>query len=391
MSFHASVPHGAPKYMSGFMRIIFIALTIVTGPFLVSIAQYEARFMPGLAYVLLLPIAFMISALFGYALVVVAPRNFEQLLRTCGATFVAGLILLPLIPFSIAVPFAMAADLQPLVFLVAGVGIAIAGLAVFTGILRSGVSKKLELSVFAAFAGLSFWLYPAFRLDAPPSPENLFGFWPEVIALVPVVLLAIRYAPARIGFVRGILLFAASVAPVYFLIAYKSLVAEDNFTDLRRAALWPVRFVTDASDDRNHVNYVDVITEYEEGEPIRIGEHWYRFDTSGSAKAMRNANMPEGRNARLSIRAKPNNFGLPGNMTEENRTVEVIISYAPIYGLRYVGGSENPRVVYEDVIVSMRRNRDNPGWPPNPVIEDALRKYIENARIPPPAENAAAN
>src|SRR5262249_17966985 len=108
--------------------------------------------------------------------------------------------------------------------------------------------------------------------------ERIFQAWPVLLALAPFVALAAAGATA-VPLRR--LAFGCVVAAIPIYAGMTALHAGDGAA----AALWPVRVWTDFIGTSERLALIRTVTTVRPGIPVRIGEHWYRFEHPGTQNA----------------------------------------------------------------------------------------------------------
>ena len=143
-----------------------------------------------------------------------------------------------------------------------------------------GTSRLLQVVAHISVAGASF-MVAAYAVGSPCGviglrQPHVFSAWPALFALLPFVALAVRVAKPQAAWRLGLALVLA-VLPVY---AAKTRI-DARLEDTQQAVRWPMRVYSDFMSTADHYALWRRVSTIRPGVPVRIGEHWYRFERIG--------------------------------------------------------------------------------------------------------------
>jgi hypothetical protein len=306
------------------------AVTVVIGPAALVYARSDlGSWTPWSKGILLsVPFAFHAFAAFGYVVATGVTRADRSALRAAIAAIGC-----------LVIPFATLALFLPLLFALgesdAGAlaeGFAVAVLALPTAAFQVLVTRRriavsvLEFLSHPCAAGGAFLLTRVLSLPTGNEmADRIFQAWPILLALAPFVALAIVGASAvPLRRLAGACVLAA--IPIY---------AGMTMWDIKdgggaAAVLWPARVWSDFISVSDHLALVRAVTTIRPGVPVRIGEHWYRFDRPGVGNARpSNVRRPD-RIVFLQLDIPADDLGLPEmRITRDQVQLNISTASAP--------------------------------------------------------------
>jgi hypothetical protein len=361
---------------------VLAAVIVLIGPVLLVYARSDLGLWSSWAesIFLFVPFAFHAFAAFGYVLAAGVTRADASAVRTAIAA--VGCLIIPFAMFVLSLPM-----------LAVGTQLAI-GVTFVILALPTAAFQVLVMGRRRPFATLEFLSHPcatggAFLVGLILSlplqyghAERIFQSWPILLALTPFVALAVAGATAaplrRLAFAC-----IAAATPVYA--GMTVLDARDGHG--AEAALWPVRVWTDFISASERLALFKTVTRIRAGVPVRIGEHWYRFERPGIHYShTANVRRPD-RIASVQLDIPAADLDLP-EMRISRDHIQLNISTAPWPSFR--GRPEETERGGRDVAIA---DRDLSVYVVAPLGRDVdraevrrkLTRFIQNARVEPPA------
>lgn len=330
------------------------------------------------------PVAFYAFAAFGYVLATGVTRADASMPRT--ATAAVGCLVIPFVTFKLSLPLLFAIG-ENGSYLAGGIAFGVLALptAAFQVLVtRRGITVSL-LEFFSYVCATAGTFLVRWILSWPlgdPDADRIFGDWPFLLTLAPFVALAASQATVVPSWRSAWACLLAAI-PIY------SAMAILDIKDRRgvEAALWPARVWSDFISTNEQLALAEAVTTIRPGIPVRIGEHWYRFEHSKVAVA-----WPPPLLVRRPDRIIFLQLDVPADdvdLTEMriiDDYVQLDITTASLpsrlsadeleRGGTYVAISDL------DLIVSVvaPRNRDID----RTIVRNKLRQFIQNARVEPP-------
>ena len=369
---------------------VLAAVTVIIGPVLLVYGRSDlGPWAPWSENALLsVPFAFHAFAAFGYVVATGVTRADASMLRTIIAA--AGCLLIPFATQALSLPllFAIGENGNNLDF-----GVACSVLALPTAAFQVLVTRRriavsmLEFLSHPCATGGAFLI--SWALSLPPKEglaDGIFQGWPILLALAPFVALA------TVGATAVALWQVVSACVLAAIPIYSSMTILD-VRDSRgaEAALWPARVWSDFISVDEHLALIRAVTTIRPAVPVRIGEHWYRFEHPGISNAWPSRVHRPDRITFLQLDIPAEDLELPEmRVTDDHVQLNIATALAPLgdskpsleeseeleRGGTYVAIADRDVVVY----VVAPRNRDIDRIE----VREKLRRFIQNARVEPP-------
>jgi hypothetical protein len=367
---------------------VLAAVAVIIGPALLVYGRSDlGPWTPWSENVLLsVPFAFQAFAAFGYVAATGVTRADASTLRTTIAA--VGCLLIPFVTLALSLPllFAVGESGSDL-----AVGMYCGLLALPTATFQVLVTRRR-----IAVSTLEFLLHPcatagaflvSWGLSQPPGDriaDRIFEGWPILLALAPFVALAILGATA-VPLRRLAWACVLAATPIY---SGMTILDIKHGRDAE-AALWPARVWSDFISVGEHLALVKAVTTIHPGVPVRIGEHWYRFEQPGVQNA-----WPPPSKARRPDRIVFLQLNIPADdldlsemqITSGHVQLNIDTTASPFGSSRspeelertgtYVAIADHDLIVY--IVVPRNRDIDHTE------IRRKLRRFIRNARVEPP-------
>ena len=377
--------------MVWFSRIL-AAFSVVVGPAMLVYARSDiGPWTPGLKSVLLsVPWAFHAFAAFGYVAASGLTRTDISTQRTAVAA--VGCLLIPFATLAPLAPLAMAVTDFGIEgnYLILGIGFSVLALptAVFQVLVTGRRTAVAILEILSHQSAMGGVILINGILSRPPVDaigDRVFVEWPILLALTPFVAMAFVGATA----VPLRRLTSACVLVAFPIYLYMSIF-EVQDGDGAKAPLWPTRVWSDFLSTKEWLAIRMKATAIQPNVPVRIGEHWYRFERPGVQNAMTsNVRRPD-RIAFLQLDIPADDLDLPNMPIRDHRLVQLHIAAKSTPSSEmtqrspeelerfgdHVAVADRDLVVY--VVVPRDRAIDRTE------VREKLRRFIRNARVEPP-------
>jgi hypothetical protein len=366
---------------------VLAAVTVIIGPAVLVYGRSDlGPWTPWSENVLLsVPFAFHAFAAFCYVVATGLTRADASTLRTTIAA--VGCLLIPFATLALSLPLLFAigeSSNDPAVAIVCAV------LALPTATFQVLVTRRRIAVSIVEFLSHPFATGGAVLvsgvLSLPPEQgiaDRIFQAWPILLALAPFVALAVVGASA-VPLRRLALACVVAAIPIYAAMTILDIKSGRGV----EAALWPARVWSDFISDSEHFALVRAVTTIRPNVPVRIGEHWYRFERPGIPYAWPgdvrrpdrivfvqldipadDLDLPEmritGDHVQLNIATPSLSFGNSGQPPEELERSGTFVAIA-----------DRDLIVY----IVAPRNRDID----RSEVREKLRRFIRNARVEPP-------
>jgi hypothetical protein len=369
---------------------VLAAVTVIIGPALLVFGRSDdGPWTPWSETVLLsVPFAFHAFAAFGYVVATGVTRADTSALRAAIAAI--GCLLIPFVMFALSLPLLFALGESSNGYdLAAGIGFGV--LALPTAAFQVLVTRRrvaVSILEFLSHPGVTGGtVVVGWFLSWPPTgpiAEQVFAGWPILLALTPFVALAIVGATA-VPLRRLASACVLAAIPIYFGMTIFDIKDGRG----AEAALWPARVWREFISVDQHLALIKAATTIHPGVPVRIGEHWYRFEHPGIENAWpppSNVRRPD-RIVFLQLDIPADDLDLP-EMRIHGDHVQLNIATS---SLPFGDSTRSPEVLERDgyvaipdrdliVYVVALRNRDID----RTEVREKLKRFIWNARAEPP-------
>jgi hypothetical protein len=356
------------------------AIVVVAGPALLIYATADDR--PSGLWTWLLggngvpwPTNFQAAAAFGYALAIGVVNAQYGLLRTLAAAI--GCFVLPILGFPLFLFFNYGTT--PWWWPASVMAVLALPTALFQiWVLRDRHSARF-LQVLAHLIAATGLLLAASWLGS--DNRQLYQMMPALLVLIPFVALAMRGATPQPSW-RFALACMLGLLPIY---AAKTAF-EARAETVERAASWPVRVHREYKRPAEHRELVKKVTTIRPGVPVRIGEHWYRFERFRSQNPRPNAGRRPDRITWLQIRIPAEDLDLHGISYDDHVQLNIIVDADDEITRKMIAAIEkSPQYVSlreGDLHIRVVVRRDSPV--DHNTVREKIRRFIQKARVDPP-------
>lgn len=318
-----------------------------------------------------------VSAVLSYSVFTTATRPNISWMR-CALAVIAAVIALAVgIVLTFGIAFGIGESSQPRLF-----SVVLAIVAMFTGgvhhfVLRSGTSAFLEIPAHMATLALPLLILGDFN---PKSQTMLMAAWPAIFAAIPFAAIVVFRAE---NLVRPVVLGYAllgSVMPIYLAKAFSDTIASRG-TPLA----WPMRIAQEFLPPQERKALLSRVAKVHKGKPVRIGEHWYVFDTFFFQNPFPN-NVPiPDRIAGLQIDVPTEDVGLPPDYAWQRGRIQLLIGAGENAArVSFFSNHTHIFVAYDDLNIGVLRKKGRQDYPSEDTIKQSLLDYIKARRVPAP-------